>query len=200
MSGRYASYWNAFLFLIGCCEVPTVTKSFVAGQALQDSVITKDILSFYLFLLEELVSSVKRVVIFSSLILLCILTIWVKFLTPIWSCSDLCCIVTCFFNQRKLPSVWAVRQPDIFCFEGYPNSHKRLGRRTCSLVSIRFKWRKFLAWIHLRVDYYMNGWLLLTSGCRWMNNLEITDVHATFRYVKHVIYWQLCSNRHAPFI
>ena len=52
-----------------------MTKSFVAGHALQDSVITKDILGYYLFLLEELVSSVKRVVIFSSLILLCILTI-----------------------------------------------------------------------------------------------------------------------------
>ena len=51
-------------FLIGCCEAPTVTKSFVAGQALQDLVVTKDILGFYLFLLEELVSGVKRVVIY----------------------------------------------------------------------------------------------------------------------------------------
>ena len=101
-------------FLIGCCEAPTVTKSFVAGHALQDSVITKDILGFYLFLFLELVSSVKRVVIFSSLILLCILTIWVNFFIPIWNCSDLCCIVTCFSLSARTSFFWAVHQVDIF--------------------------------------------------------------------------------------
>ena len=166
-----------------------MTKSFVAGHTLQDSVIAKN----YLGLLSVLFRRVSQQCRKSSHISISdLLSIRLsKFLTPIYMKLHWLMFHRHLFFLSALTS--------FISLTFFVSSEIITKRRTCSLVSIKFKWRKFLAWIHLRVDYYMNGWLHLISGYRWMITLEITDVHATSWYVKHVIY-RYSAARDTPFI